>query len=139
MESGQEFLELTLKEESIKEVKLNLEFLKLIEEQKDSLLEKKLRVDLVIQKNLEKIEKRKRYELDNQYRDDFAEQLRFEQKMEREMEWHHEQEEELREERKREYLYEMRREEMEWRHEQEEMQREAEAEWRREEEIFRRL
>ena len=131
MESGQEFLELKLKEKSIKEVKLNLEFLKLIEEEKDSLLEKKLRFDLVTQKNLEKIEKRKRHELDFQYRNDLDEQLKFEQKMEREMEWRYEQEEELREERKQEYLDAMRHErERELRYEQEEEMRNEQDEFR---------
>ena len=140
MESGQEFLELKLKEESINEVKLNLEFLKSIEEEKDELLEKKLRHDKVIQKKLEKIVEQKRREIEMQRRCEYEEELRFE----REMEWRQEQEEELREERederRKEYEDEMRHErEMEWRHEQEEeFRREMEAEWRREQEELRR-
>ena len=132
MERGQEFLELKLKEESIKEVKLNLELLKAVEERKEKLFHQKLRL------NLENDRKRRKILLEEQrqFKREYEEEMRYE----REMEWRHEQEEEHREEReqdrRQEYEEEMRYErEMEWRQEQErEYRSEMEAEWRREQE-----
>jgi len=130
MERGQEFLELTLKEESIKEVKLNLELLKAVEERKEKLLHKKLRLDFENDRERHKI----LLEEQRQFKREYEEKMRYE----REMEWRQEQEEEHREERnqdfRREYEEEMRHErEMEWRQEQEEeMRREFIEERRRE-------
>lgn len=137
MERGQKFLELKLKDESINEVKLNLELLKAVEERKEELLHKRLRFEI----ENEKKKRKKLFEEQRQLRREYEEELRFE----RETEWRYEQEEEFREERdderRREYEEEMRHErEMEWRHEQEEeLRREMEAEWRREQEDSRGL
>ena len=137
MESGQEFLELKLKEESITEVKLNLEFLKAIEEKKEKLLHEKLRLDLENERKIRKI----LLEEQRQSKREYEEEMRYE----REMEWRHEQEEDHREEREQDFRREheeiMRHErEMEWRQEQErEHRREMEEEWRREQEENRGL
>ena len=130
MESGQEFLELQLKKESIKEVKLNLELIKAIEDRKEELLNRKLRLEV----EKEKKRRKKSLEEHRQLKREYEEELRFE----REMEWRNENDVELREEReaehRREYEEEMRHErKMEWRQEQEEeMRREFIEERRRE-------